>query len=292
MAYGGMNTEYKPLKAVLLCPPHPSIDEIENPEGVLHVRRMNYKLAKQQYMKTIEMYEKHNVKVCFIDVDQRKIKDGRFLFNLMFTRDQFFMTPRGAIMSRMFSPVRRGEVVHARKAIEGLGIGVRKVVHAPGTFEGADALWVTQRFVIIGVGKRTNREGARQVREELKKDGITCMDLPAPEASVHLLGCVQLIDEFLAVLRIDNIPAEIVDVLKEHRIKIIGVNDNIELTEKHAMNFVTIAPHKIIMPADCPKTKRMLHALGIKIAGEVGIAQLINGGGGLACATGILSRED
>lgn len=57
------------------------------------------------------------------------------------------------------------------------------------------------------------------------------------------------------------------------------------------MNIVTVSPRTIIMNADCPETKGLYLKAGLTIAAEIRMTQLINGAGGLACATGIISRE-
>jgi len=57
------------------------------------------------------------------------------------------------------------------------------------------------------------------------------------------------------------------------------------------MNVVTVKPRVIVMPVNCPDLKRLYAARGITVAAEVEIGQLLNGAGGLACATGILGRE-
>ena len=57
------------------------------------------------------------------------------------------------------------------------------------------------------------------------------------------------------------------------------------------MNIVTVAPRRVLMPDDCPKTKEFYEKNGIQVAGLLNIPELRHGGGGLACATGILERK-
>jgi arginine deiminase len=64
-----------------------------------------------------------------------------------------------------------------------------------------------------------------------------------------------------------------------------------ETTAMQGMNVVTVAPRTIVMPKGCPTLKRIYAAAGLTVAAEVGIEQLKRGAGGLACATGILSRR-
>jgi N-dimethylarginine dimethylaminohydrolase len=200
------------------------------------------------------------------------------------------MTVKGAILSRMASVIRRDEATYAKRALKKFRVPIRKAIQGDATFEGADALWVNPRMVAIGVGKRTNNCGFEQVKEELKRYGVKCVSFPAPFGTLHLLGALQLIDKNLAVARTGLIGTGIASFLKENKIKVIEIPENNEVKNKQALNFITIAPKKIIMPAFCPDTKMILRRHGIEIAAEVPVTQLINCGGGLACATGILSR--
>ncbi len=145
-------------------------------------------------------------------------------------------------------------------------------------------------LVAVGVGNRTNEEGFRQVKRELRRDGVQCVRLPAPEGALHLLGALQFIDRSLALVRVGLVSPEIMVFLKKNRIKIIEIPENSEVKERQSLNFVTIAPRRIIMPAGCPRTKIIFKRHGIKVAAEISITQLIKGGGGIACTTGILAR--
>jgi hypothetical protein len=44
------------------------------------------------------------------------------------------------------------------------------------------------------------------------------------------------------------------------------------------------------MPANCPRFEVFLEEKGIEIMGRVGTREIMNGGGGLACAVGVLRR--
>ncbi|MFH1655278.1 MAG: arginine deiminase family protein [Candidatus Omnitrophota bacterium] len=286
-----IGSEYKPLKAVLLYKPGPFIENIDIPRDVLHLGRISYSVLTREYAEMINAYKKLKIKTYFINVDKTKNDGNHGLFNLMFVRDLFLMTPSGAIISKMFSEVRRPEERYAKMALSGMGVRIRKIIRDGATFEGADALWLNNRLMVVGVGKRTNIKGFREVKEELKKDNIECLSVPAPQGTLHLLGALQFVDSALALVRVDLVDSDIVNFLKQNKIKIIKIPENAEVRKKQAMNFVAIAPRKIVMPADCPKTRRIYERFGIKIAAEVKITQLVNGGGGLACATGILTRK-
>lgn len=285
-----LDSEYLPLKAVLLCKPGNNAYGNEDPAKVLYNKKIDFKIMEKEYSAILELYKKLKVKLYFIDSSRIKNTDCRYVFNLMFTRDLFFMTPRGAILSNMASGVRQDEIIYAERAFKNNGIRIRKIIQGDATFEGADALWVTPGIVAIGVGNRTNDSGFKQVEGELKKDGIKCVYLPAPRSSIHLLGSLQFIDKGLALVRTGLVIPETVKLLKKSGIRLIEINECAEVKEKQALNFVTLAPKKIIMPAGCPCTRKILRHYGIEVIAEVSVTQFINAGGGLACASGILSR--
>jgi len=290
MFYYSVNSEYKPLKVVLLCRPHPKIVKVSNPQDVLHLAKIDYAAMEKEHEQLIELYRKLKINIFLIDPRKIRCPDYNFAFNIIFTRDHFMMTPRGAIICGMFSDIRQSEIKYAQKALKAAGVPVRMVIGDNGTFEGADALWVKHKLVIVGVGNRTNLQGFQQISKELKKDGIKCIPVQTPRGAIHLLGALQFIDADTALARVDLIGPETIAILRKNRVKIVRVPESFEVREKQAMNFVVIAPKTIIMPAGCPQIKKVYTRVGIKIAAEIAIPQFINAGGGLACATGVLKR--
>jgi len=286
-----LNSEYSPLKKVLLARPFFKTKDNYSPGKLLHLRNVDSVVMGKEYERMIILYKKFGIKSYLVNLEKIPRTGSRYLFNLMFTRDLFFMTPKGAIVSRMNSLVRRQEPRYAQRSLKDLGVPIRKVISAPGTFEGADALWVSPETVIIGLGKRTNKSGFKQVKEELSKDGVACLDFPASYVSPHLLGAIQIIDKDLALVRADAVKSGIIKFLRKSGLKIVTIPENDEIKNKQAFNFITVAPREVIMPADCPKTKLIFQRGGVKVLAEISVTQLINAGGGLACATGMLIRN-
>ncbi len=209
----------------------------------------------------------------------------------MYVRDLFVNTMCGAVVARMASAVRAGEEKYAAFALAGLDIPIAATVAGKGLFEGADALWLDEKTMLCGTGNRTNREGFLQLKRALALQGAEVLSVPMPGGVQHLLGLLQIVDRRLALLRTGKAPAALKAVLKRRGFKIIPVPETDEVRLRQGMNTVTVAPRRLLMPSGCPGLKALYLKAGLRIAAEVKISQLINGAGGLACATGILARD-
>jgi N-dimethylarginine dimethylaminohydrolase len=211
--------------------------------------------------------------------------------NLLFARDLFFMTPAGAVVSRMASVARAGEEKHAARALAALGVPIVRTISGEGTFEGADALWLRPDLVVCGVGNRTNAEGFRQLRDALRDQGVRAVDVPMPPGVQHLLGILQLVDRDLALVRIERAPESLLALLARLGIETVAVPDLDEVTQLHGMNVVAVGPRRLVMPGGCPMLERLYAAAGLRIAARLDIPQTARAAGGIACSVGILSRR-
>ena len=286
----GLNSEFRPIQAVLLHKPGHEIADVSNPVEIQHIKKINSEIIKKEYLNIIKVYKNLNIRVFLIDPQKFGKGDNQYLYNMMYTRDLIFMTPKGAIICQMAGCVRKDEVRYAQRTLKKIGVPVLAAVKSPATCEGADILWLSEESVIIGVGNRTNIHGLNKLRKILKSQNVKTISVSIPHNIQHLLGILQLIDKDLALIRGDVADAEIKTILSNEKINTIYIPESEEVMYRQAMNIVTIAPREILMPTHCPQTKKIYQDNGIKVIAEIPISQLINGGGGLACATSILSR--
>lgn len=286
-----VNSEWSPLEAVMLYSPDAELRKIRNPLKVQHLAPVVVSKLRAQMRNLASVYRKLGVKVVELDPTSLSPDRTKVPPNLMFLRDLFFATPEGAIVSRMASRVRAGEEKFATSALGREGIMIRSSVAGDGIFEGADALWLTPRMVVVGIGQRTNMAGFRQVRAALQSQGIACHAVPMPKGVQHLLGLLQIVGPQLAVVRTLKAPATLLRLLKKLRFRVIHVQESDEIKSKLGLNFVAIGPRKIVMPAGCPVLRKQLEHEGIRVLAEVEISQMCNAAGGIGCVTGILSRK-
>jgi N-dimethylarginine dimethylaminohydrolase len=217
--------------------------------------------------------------------------DRSYRYNLMYCRDLFFMTPQGAILSNMANSTRSEEPLYAGRTLEACGIPLLHTVCGEGRFEGADALWLGKNLVLVGVGNRTNCQGYQQIKTVLHQQGVKCLQVPSYQTQTqHLLGTLQIVDGNLALLRHGIADHALGRLLETHGFEIIRIPENHEVRTRQAMNIVTVAPRTILMTAGCPETRSLFEEAGLTIAAELELTQLLQGAGGLACATGIVAR--
>jgi N-dimethylarginine dimethylaminohydrolase len=287
----GLKSEYAPLTGVLLYPPGPEVGGHPDPARIQQLRPIDHGVMTREYAALMAAFTGHGIRVETIDPTPLGT-DRDYCYNMMYCRDLFFMTPRGAIMAAMANPTRAGEVPYAARTLERLGVPILHTVGRDGRFEGADALWLREDLVIVGVGNRTNREGFDQLAPLLADQGVTAVPLPSTQVQTqHLLGSLQLVDRDLALVREGIIDPAVTRFLQGEGLTVVPVPENSEVRERQALNIVTIAPRTIFMTNRCPETKRLYLRAGLTVAAELEISQLINGAGGLACATGTISRK-
>lgn len=287
----GCNSEYAPLAAVLLYQPSPEVGSHPDPAAIQHLRPIDYSTSAREYAAI--KYTFAALGIAAVEVDPAPLStDQAYRYNMMYCRDLQFMTPAGAILASMANATRREEVRYAERTLVNHGIPVIGGVSGSGRFEGADALWLNERLVVVGVGHRTNGEGFEQVNHLLRELAVECVALPSRQTRTqHLLGSVQIVDRDLALMRSGICDPAVGKFLENAGFTVVEVPENEEVTERQAMNIVTIAPRTIIMTAGCHVTKALYRQAGLTIAAELEVSQLINGAGGLACATGILARK-
>lgn len=283
----GVNSEFSQLKEVLLCKPDSSFKKVEHPERVQFLEVVNWRLLAKELKALEEVLGRYKIKIHQINPQAFKSPPP----NLIFVRDLFFATPWGAILGRTASRVRAGEEKWAQEALARAGVPLLRAITGDGTFEGADALWLTQDTVLVGIGNRTNEEGLRQLKSVLSEYSVKVLAVELPQKVQHLLGMLQLVGKNTALLRTEISSRRLQKILNRFEYQTISVPESKEVTRFQAMNVVTLREREVIMPKNCPLLASLLIRNGIKIVAQLEVTQLARAAGGFACATGIVSRR-
>lgn len=110
-----------------------------------------------------------------------------------FVEDTAILTPQVAIFCRPGAPSREGEVAAIRPVVERYYFSTF-TIEAPGTVDGGDICEAGTHF-FIGLSKRTNAEGARQLATCLNALGYTAstIDVRAMTSILHLKSGISYI---------------------------------------------------------------------------------------------------
>lgn len=281
----GASSEYGRLRAVLMHRPGPETENISDIASALWVAPVDAVRAREEHDALAALYHANDVAVHYVD------DTGYAHPNLYFVRDSYAMTPEGAILSRPASLVRAGEERILAQTLTRLGIPIVLSVHGGGTFEGGDLLLVNENLALLGVGLRTNLDGARQVEQLLRSVGIAeVRHVPVQEDCIHLDCAYSIVAPELALCHERHHMPEAEEALRRHGLRLIVVPDNTENALGLAINLVALAPGVVVMPTRCPETRRILEGAGVECI-EVEIGELMKGGGAVHCVTGVLHRE-
>ena len=277
-----VGSEWEPLEAVLLHRPGPELDEVDDPDRTLMLDRPDPERVRAQHDAMAEAYRENGVDVHYVDPSETPPP------NQMFCADLMFMTPAGVILGRPASTVRAGEERWLARRLADLGIPILRSVGGTGTFEGADAAWVDEGTVLVGLGLRTDLEGASQVAEALEPLGVEVVPVDLPHGAMHLMGAIRIVDRDLAFVRAYRTPWSAVFALRDRGYEVRFFAGEHE-TSTMGHNIVTLGPRRILMPGGNPDSAEVYREAGVECV-EVEMDEIVKAAGAAGCMTGILSR--
>jgi arginine deiminase len=279
----GQDSEWGRLEAVLLHRPGPELDGLADPDQALMLETPDAARAGQQHDALADAYRAAGVAVEYVDPAVEPPP------NQMFADDLFFMTPEGAVLARPASESRAGEERWVQRRLAELGVPIVRAVGGRGTFEGADAMWLDPETVMLGVGLRTNPEGAAQVASVLAEMGVRVIREELPPGTMHLMGQLRIVDRDLALYLDGRFSHAGVRALTDHGFRARPFPDAEEARRAFAHNFVTLGPREIVMPEGCPVSQAAYEAEGIACH-TVPVDEIVKAAGGIGCLTGIVRR--
>ena len=282
----GCASEVSPLRAVMLRRPGAEIEAVTDPAQWRWLDRMDPGKARAQHDALADAYRASGARVVLVE----EMRPDRP--NALFMRDSVFMTPEGAIVARHAMPFRRGEERYAAATLAYAGVPIVRTVSGTGVFEGACAMWVDRQTVILGTGVRCNAEGARQVSESLRNMGVTeILPFQIPYGHAHVDGLMNILDHNLCMVFAWQVPHEIVMALKRRGFEVVEAPSIAEVKDGGGMNWVAVAPRKILLPKGNPVTRKFLESKDVEVI-EVDVSELQKGWGAIHCMSVFLKRDE
>ena len=280
----GVASEVSDLQAVLLRRPGMEIENFDY-ASVRFMEAIDAEKFRNQHDNLAKLYSDNGVKVYYVN-DQREDRP-----NALFMRDQVFMTPEGAIVTRLAMNERRGEERFAAKALSDIGVPIVRTISGDGIFEGANAMWVDRKTVILSSGGRANKSGLEQVTFELKRMGVEeIIHMQIPYGHAHIDGLLNIASEDTAMIFAPQVPYDVVFALKKKGFKILECPSVEEAKLYFAINFVAIKPGLIVQPDNNPRSRELLEKNGIKVL-PIDFSEIVKGWGAVHCCSAFLKRK-
>lgn len=209
----------------------------------------------------------------------------------IYAYDPALLTDRGVILLRPGKPGRRGEPREVADDLLAAGLDVVGEMTAPGVAEGGDMFWLDPSTLLVGLGYRTNAEGADQIRSLLPEVEVLTFDLPhhlGPDRCLHLMSAISPLDDDLAVVFPPILPARLLGLLGDRGVRTVEVPP--EEFDTMGPNVLALGPRVGLALAGNPETRRRLGAAGVEVLTYEGGEISRKGDGGPTCLTRPLAR--
>lgn len=283
--YGG-HSMVAPLRRVLMRRPDAAFGSAD-PARWHYTAQPDLAVAQAEHDALAQIVRSTGAEVVYHDAPQPERADSIFVF------DPTLITDAGAIILSMGKQLRRGEEPALAERLAQLGIPTLATLAGEARAEGGDMFWLDQGTLAVGLGFRTNAEGARQIAEALRPLGaqVLTYDLPyytGPEACLHLLSLISLVDERMAVVYPPLMPVPLWQELNRRGFQLIECPDDEFLTM--ATNVLALAPGECVMLAGNPVTQARLAAAGCEVRTYQGRELSLKAEGGATCLTRPLLR--
>lgn len=212
----------------------------------------------------------------------------------IFVHDPVLMTERGAVILRMGKPLRVGEEAAMEATLRRLDVPIHYRLSGQATAEGGDLLWLDERTLCVGLGFRTNAAGFAQLAEALAGSGVELVpvQLPyfeGPEACLHLMSLISLVDDDLAVVYRPLLPVPFYRLLVERDIRLIDVGD--EEFATMGTNVLAMGPRNCLMLEHNRATQAALEEAGCRVTTYRGDEMSLKAEGGATCLTRPILRS-
>jgi dimethylargininase len=222
-------------------------------------------LGTPDFQKALEQHKQYcyALKKCGLDVTileaDEDYPDGCFVEDTAIVTEKVAIITRPGDISRLGEQEKISEVLSKKKL---------EHVEYPGRVDGGDVMRVGNHLY-IGMSRRTNQEGARQLSEILSKYGYSSSEIPV-RSVLHLKTGITYLgnNNFISI-------DEFSEVFKTS--KIIKLDQD----ESYSANCLLINDY-LLIPKGFPKAKQKILELGYRII-EIEMSEYRKMDGGLTC---------
>jgi dimethylargininase len=188
----------------------------------------------------------------------------------MFVEDPAIVLDEIAVICTLGTETRRKEAPSLAAALE--KYRAMAYVKLPGTLEGGDVLRIG-KAIFVGLTKRTNAEGIRQLAVIVERYGYAVTAIPVT-GCLHLKSAVTYIGRNTLLANRGWLDAKRLEVYEWI---------DVDASEPHAANALTIS-EAVIFPTSFPKTRQKIEAARFHVQ-PLDISELQKAEAGLTCSS-------
>lgn len=278
---------FEPLRRVLVKRPD-SVFAVEDPDRWHYVAAPDLERAQQEHDSLVVTLRQAGAEVLFHEEHQPDRADAIYVF------DPILLTDQGAIVLSMGKDLRRGEEECLAQRLRELAVPTLFSLEGDARAEGGDLLWLDETTLAAGIGFRTNQEAVRQLRTGLEPFGIEvrAFELPyytGPEACLHLLSLISILDHDLAVVYPPLMPVPFWQELEARGFQLVTVPE--QEFETMGTNVLALGPRDCLVLEGNPVTHRRLEEAGCRVVSYQGKEISLKCEGGPTCLTRPLLRR-
>lgn len=269
-------SEYDPLRHVLLCPPRymEIKDVINDVQKRYKDENINVDKALHQHNAFVQALNDQGIHTELIEPSEKYPEQ-------VFTRDIGFTLGNNVFISEMASEIRQGEEQELQKWMEAHEINFKQLTGH--RIEGGDVI-IDRDTVFVGVSSRTSKKAIRDLQMELPDFEV--IPISFNEKYLHLDCVFNVLSPTEALIFPEALDMATVQMLAE-RYTLIRVNEQ----EQFALgtNVLSIGDRKVFSQPQNQQVNKQLTARGFHVI-EVDFSEIIKSGGAFRCCTMPLIR--
>jgi dimethylargininase len=232
----------------------------------------SFRGAPPDYEKAREQHEAYCAALERCELEVARLEPDLAHPDSTFVEDVAVLTHHSAIVTRPGAKSREGEVDGIRDPLKKYFEAIHEI-EAPGTLDGGDICEAGKHF-FIGVSRRTNETGAKQLAAILARDGYTSsfVDIRAMRSILHLKSGIACVDDGKLVVM-----GELAAREEFRGYELIRVAPE----EGYAANCVRVNDY-VLIPAGFPGISGTLIAQGFNLL-PLDVSEFRKMDGGLSC---------
>ena len=211
----------------------------------------------------------------------------------IYVYDPALVTDAGAILLRPGKTGRRNETAAIAADLARAGVPVAATLKAPACAEGGDTVWLDERTLLVGLGYRTNEQGAAAIARALPGVDVLTFDLPHFHGRgdvLHLMSLLSPLDRDLVLAYLPLLPVRLVELLERRGVAVVPVPE--AEFDSMACNVLALAPRVALALEGNDETRRRLEAAAVEVRVYRGDEISRKGDGGPTCLTRPLLRGE